>query len=87
VDVVTLLLKPEDAAKAVLASSQGTVHFVLRNGADHQLADTPPVTLPQLMAGQPRKTTVISGRPAQPAHKPWVVETLFGQKPKTDSFN
>lgn len=87
VDVVTLLLKPEDAAKAVLASSQGTVHFVLRNGADHQQADTPPVTLPQLMAGQPKNTAVISRRPSQPAHKPWVVETLFGQKPKTDSFN
>ena len=35
VDVVTLLVSPEDAQKAVLASTQGTVHFVLRNGGDH----------------------------------------------------
>ena len=34
VTVVTLLLSPEEAERAVLASSQGTVHFVLRNGAD-----------------------------------------------------
>lgn len=87
VDVVTLLLKPEDAAKAVLASSQGTIHFVLRNGADHQQADTPPVTLSELMAQQPKKPTVRSARPVQPAHQPWVVETLMGQKPQTDSFN
>jgi pilus assembly protein CpaB len=32
VDVVTLLLSPEDAEKAVLASAQGNIHFVLRNG-------------------------------------------------------
>ena len=34
--VVTLLLKPEEAQKLVLASTQGTIHFVLRNGADHE---------------------------------------------------
>jgi pilus assembly protein CpaB len=30
VDVVTLLLKPQDAQKLVLATTQGTIHFVLR---------------------------------------------------------
>ena len=35
VDVVTLLVKPNDAERVVLASAQGTVHFVLRNGSDH----------------------------------------------------
>ena len=34
VNVVTLLLKPEDGEKLVLASTQGTIQFVLRNGAD-----------------------------------------------------
>ena len=32
--MVTLLLKPQDAQKLVLASTQGTIHFVLRSGAD-----------------------------------------------------
>ena len=35
VSVVTLLLTPEDAQRVVLASTQGTVQFVLRNSADH----------------------------------------------------
>ena len=34
--VVTLLVKPEDAERVVLASTQGTVHFVLRNGVDRE---------------------------------------------------
>jgi pilus assembly protein CpaB len=38
VDVVTLLVSPDDAEKVVLASTQGTVHFVLRNGLDHSRA-------------------------------------------------
>src|ERR1700734_2620885 len=33
-NVVTLLLKPEDSEKLVLATSLGAIHFVLRNGAD-----------------------------------------------------
>jgi pilus assembly protein CpaB len=86
VDVVTLLLKPEDAAKAVLASSQGTIHFVLRNGTDREQADAPPVTLSQLMTARPAKAAT-ARRSAQPAQKAWTVETLFGKKSQTDSFN
>ena len=40
VTVVTLLLSPDDAERAVLASSQGTVHFVLRNGSDRVVTET-----------------------------------------------
>src|SRR6202044_2968089 len=32
VNVVTLLLKPEDAERLVLATTLGSIHFVLRNG-------------------------------------------------------
>lgn len=45
---VTLLLSLEDAQKAVLASSQGQIHFVLRNGADHTTDGITPVQLSQL---------------------------------------
>ena len=34
-DVVTILCSPQDAERVTLASAQGTVHFVLRNGSDH----------------------------------------------------
>lgn len=51
VNVVTLLLKPEDGEKLVLASSQGQIQFVLRNGADQNMPETKPVDMTDLMAG------------------------------------
>ena len=51
VNVVTLLLNPEDSQKLLLASAQGTVQFVLRSGVDHEIAQIPPTRLEQLMAG------------------------------------
>jgi pilus assembly protein CpaB len=45
VDVVTLLVTPDDAEKVVLASSEGTVHFVLRNGSDHTHTNDNPASL------------------------------------------
>jgi pilus assembly protein CpaB len=46
--VVTLLLTPDDAQRAVLAGTQGAIHFVLRNGADAGSGTTAPVQLSQL---------------------------------------
>ena len=40
---VTVLLTPDDAEKLVLASNQGTVQFVLRNGSDQVQAQRRPV--------------------------------------------
>jgi pilus assembly protein CpaB len=50
VTIVTLLLSPEDAERAVLASNQGAIHFVLRNGNDERHADAPPLMLSELSA-------------------------------------
>ncbi len=47
-DVVTLLVNPQDAEKVVLASAQGTVHFVLRNGADHTVLTSHSAELSEL---------------------------------------
>jgi len=88
VDVVTLLLSPEAAEKATLASEKGTIHFVLRNGGDHRQADATPVDLGQLASlpttatGTPVKVTIRK----KPAPKPWVVETMMGDKRSTASF-
>ena len=47
VTVVTLLLTPEQAERAVLASIQGAIHFDLRNGADSSRSgDAPMLTRP-----------------------------------------
>jgi pilus assembly protein CpaB len=46
--LVTLLLTPDDAQRAVLASTQGTIHFVLRNGADSANVAGAPILLSQL---------------------------------------
>lgn len=86
VDVVTLLLDPQDAEKAVLASAQGSIHFVLRNGGDHTEAKTTPLALPQLapVSGGVREHHS-EARATGPA--PWVVETMLGGKRTTASFN
>ena len=47
-DVVTLLVNPQDAEKVVLANVQGTVHFVLRNGADHAMVSSHSAELSEL---------------------------------------
>jgi pilus assembly protein CpaB len=91
VDVVTLLLSPEDAEKAVLASEKGTIHFVLRNGGDHGQAGAMPVALAQLAALPSVKGAAaapkVVGEGRKPAPKAWVVETMMGDKRSTASFN
>ncbi len=46
--VVTLLLNPMEAERAVLASAQGSVHFVLRNSLDTGQIQSAPVSLANL---------------------------------------
>lgn len=85
--VVTLLVKPEDAERVVLASTQGTVHFVLRNGIDREAFTGRPVLLSEL-SGIP------AAAPDKPVHKavqlvvakPYSVETILGSKLRTDNF-
>jgi pilus assembly protein CpaB len=49
--VVTLLLNPLDAERAVAASTQGTIHFVLRNALDKEETGNAPVSLSSLGGG------------------------------------
>ena len=49
--MVTLLLSPEDSQKLQLASTQGTIQFVLRNGTDKKTMDLHPTRVDQLVAG------------------------------------
>jgi pilus assembly protein CpaB len=89
VNVVTLLLKPEDAQKLVLATSLGGIHLVLRNGADGEQNQNPAVGLPQL-AGlpvpSPAVAAVATGKPEHSKSKPYEVETILGDKKVFNGF-
>ncbi len=87
VNVVTLLLTPEDAQKLVLASSQGGIQFVLRNGADHSRIEASPMQMAQLSGEGPVAAAVITPRPHLPMKQPYVVETILGDKRTTRSFD
>lgn len=96
--VVTLLLKPEDAEKAVLASSQGSIHFVLRSGSDTRVLARDPVELSELTnlpgaapASAPRVESVrhvAEAKPRQPKPRPatYSVQTVLGDKVVTNTF-
>jgi len=86
VTVVTLLLSPEDAEKAVLAAAQGNIHFVLRNGRDDATAKATPLDVAEL-SGAPAPQHHVRRLPMPRAPKPWVVETWMGNKRTTDSFH
>src|SRR5580693_817576 len=87
VSVVTLLLTPEDSQKLVLASSQGSVQFVLRNGADHTRVDAVPVQIAQLAGTRPSAIpAAVTPRRYLPMKQADVVETILGDKRSTKSF-
>ena len=84
---VTLLLKPEDTQKLVLASTQGTIHFVLRNGADHTVVSVAPVRTADLTGSlrtdTPRKDII---RVHQATKDTYEVETFMGDKRSSTKF-
>jgi pilus assembly protein CpaB len=86
--VVTLLVKPADAERVVLASTQGTVHFVLRNGVDREQFTGPPALLSQLSGiAAPAPEKAAAPKPLQlVTAKPYTVETFLGAKQRTDNF-
>ncbi len=87
VNVVTLLLKPEDAEKVVLATSLGVIYFVLRNGADQEQALSPPVGLNEL-SGFPASPAKEAVSPTlRPRPKRYEVETILGDKQVVTGFN
>ena len=86
VNVVTLLLTPEDSQKLVLASSQGGIQFVLRNGADHSRIEATPMQIAQLSGPAPAPVTTVTPRPRLPIKEPDVVETILGDQHSTRSF-
>jgi pilus assembly protein CpaB len=94
VTVVTLLLSPGDAERAVLASLQGSIHFVLRSGTDSARTEDAPVVLNQLLGKpvdrkpEPAVRSVVTPQPVRAIQTSTdvVVETMAGEKLTTDTF-
>jgi pilus assembly protein CpaB len=86
-NVVTLLLKPEDSEKLVLATSLGAIHFVLRNGADKEQVASSSVGLDELTGITAPLANAGPATVAPPHHKPYQVETILGDKQVVRTFN
>ena len=84
VSVVTLLLTPGNAQRVVLASTQGTVQFVLRNSADHGTVTGAPVDLRELSGAQP--PAPVRSAEAAARVRSYTVETIAGDKRQVASF-
>jgi len=87
-----LLLTPEDSQKILLASQQGTIQFVLRNGTDQDKGDIQPTRLPQLFGKssppveQPPATVATKAaqpKIQRPAPPPPVIAEAPKQEPHT----
>lgn len=89
VNVVTLLLNPEDSQKVQLASTQGQIQFVLRNGTDGKNVELRPTRLDQLAGlAKPPAPAVKTRRakPAPPAQPTYVLEVIQGTKREVHKF-
>lgn len=92
VAVVTLLLSPQDSQKLILAGTQGSIQFVLRNGADKATVETKPVVMADVTLGpkatkSPELARIVARvKPVPQVPKFYIVETVAGEKRSTDKF-
>lgn len=92
VNVVTLLLSPEDSQKIQLASTQGTIQFVLRNGTDKKTIDLHPTRVDQLIASAkppeaPKKASTGKRVIATPSKPVYVLEVIQGTQHTVHKFD
>jgi pilus assembly protein CpaB len=87
VNVVTLLVTPENSQRLQLASSQGNIQFVLRSGADHEQAEVMPTRLDQLFPGDKPPVVKAVKRTARQAPPPmYMLEVIQGTKRSEEKF-
>ncbi len=89
VNVVTLLVSPDDSQRLQLAGSQGTIQFVLRSGVDQKNVDLRPTRLDQLAglekpAAAPATKKV--AKRVEPSRPIYVLEVIQGTKRSTEKF-
>lgn len=92
VNVVTLLLSPEDSQKLQLASTQGSIQFVLRSGADQSSAVIRPTRLEQLIPSGMAAPVVAAPGVRHGARKPapqspiYLMEVIQGTQRSVQKF-
>lgn len=92
VDVVTVLVTPEQAERVVLASTQGTLHFVLRNGMDHGTVSDAPMRVSQLtgqdvpVVQKAVNVAHVTPKKKEPAKAGYSVEVMRGEKQTVERF-
>jgi pilus assembly protein CpaB len=93
VNVVTLLLSPDDSQKLLLTSTQGAIQFVLRSGVDQKKVDLMPTHLDELIPSAkpvvttpksaPRLTPKLAPAPPPPV---FVLEVIQGTQRTEQKF-
>jgi pilus assembly protein CpaB len=87
VNVVTVLLTPEDSQKLQLASAQGSIQFVLRSGADQTQAKLEPTRLDQLFLGdKPAVVPKVVKRTPHQVPPMYMLEVIEGTKRSEEKF-
>jgi pilus assembly protein CpaB len=86
VNVITLLVSPDDAEKLTLASHEGDLQLALRNSLDLDAVTTPGVLLSNMVHGAPKETPAPRARPAAPKPASDTVEVIRGNKRTTENF-
>lgn len=92
VQVVNLLVNPEQAQDLSLAASQMRIQLVLRNPLDTKVAQVPETEMATLFTGQkpaaPPKGHVGAGRRAKPAAPPpFTIQVINGSKQTEEKFS
>lgn len=91
VQVVNLLVTPEQAEDLSLASTQAHIQLVLRNPLDNQVAQTPGTAVANLYAGnappppKPRPAAAPHAEP-KPKEQVYVIQVFNGSKQSEEKF-
>jgi len=92
VNVVTLLLDAEESQKLLLASTQGTIQFVLRNSADENKTAVAPTSLNQLVsawvqsAPQTAPAKTVHAAPKGGRNAAYALEVIRGNTRTVEKF-
>ena len=94
VQVVNLLVTPEQAEDLSLASKQTSIQLVLRNPLDTAISQPPGTAMGALFGGSKNvpappkaaKPAVVASHPAAPAPKTFLVEVYNGSKKSDEKF-
>ena len=93
VNVVTLLLNPEDSQKLTLASAQGTIQFVLRSGGDQKDVVVHSTRMDQLLNSEKPATPPVDAvmtkkifKPSTPPPPTYAMEVIQGTQRNIQKF-